>query len=489
MKQLGIWKVRYSTTMVKCCKATNACCCLKYVMCTLQFILVLLYFLIENIFTVITFILSLSCFYYKLRWRLYTRLEILDSSNPLQRNIKTKSGPKSPKTPKTPNTPNVTDTRNKSPKYSNSIPDNDDDDNNIEMANMAKKRTDTQDADYEVKYATDTQDDIIDIEYHETEYKNIRILTQNLWVHFLAPSPCKRQRIKAFIQFLSETQNNYDILIIQEIFGLRFGAWIRCNDLEYLVCELYKLGYIYYTKPSGVLPYIGQNGGIVLFSKYPLIYDDVFKFNKSDEIMLRKGFAIAIAKIPISNNDNDNNNNDEYYHLCIGTCHCDPYRPNVILSQIKQFSKEIKSQYDNHKTKLHLDIIVGGDFNTRNKTLTKGLKDYFEDIISMYNAWTIKTNDRQQWNKDLVTYRSSYIPKYRVWLSGLTCGLFKLPSLNKMTGKYKNGYCLDHILTSIKKEMIESVSVVDSRYKDVFVSDHLGVELVVKVQIINDNHD
>eukprot|EP01084_Bolivina_argentea_P017823 33250_1 len=117
-----------------------------------------------------------------------------------------------------------------------------------------KKRTDTQDADYEVKYATDTQDDIIDIEYHETEYKNIRILTQNLWVHFLAPSPCKRQRIKAFIQFLSETQNNYDILIIQEIFGLRFGAWIRCNDLEYLVCELYKLGYIYYTKPTGALP-------------------------------------------------------------------------------------------------------------------------------------------------------------------------------------------------------------------------------------------
>ncbi len=100
--------------MVKCSKATNACCCLKYV---------LLYLLIETILTIVTFILSLSCYYYKLRWRLYTRLELLDSPNPLQRNLKTKSGPKSPKTPsKTPTT------KRSSPKYSLSIPENDDDD-------------------------------------------------------------------------------------------------------------------------------------------------------------------------------------------------------------------------------------------------------------------------------------------------------------------------------------------------------------------------
>ncbi len=41
----------------------------------------------------------------------------------------------------------------------------------------------------------------------------------------------------------------------------------------------------------------------------------------------------------------------------LDTCHCDPYRPNVILSQIRQFSKEIKSQYDEHKTKLDLNGI------------------------------------------------------------------------------------------------------------------------------------
>ncbi len=45
-------------------------------------------------------------------------------------------------------------------------------------------------------------------------------------------------------------------------------------------------------------------------SKYSFIYDDVFTFNKSDEIMLRKGFAIAISKLLI--------NDSKYYHLCIG---------------------------------------------------------------------------------------------------------------------------------------------------------------------------
>ena len=121
--------------------------------------------------------------------------------------------------------------------------------------------------------------------------------------------------------------------------------------------------------------------------------------------------------------------------------------------------------------------------DTRNKTLTKGLKDYFEDIISMYNAWTLISDDREQWNKQLVTYRNAYLSKYKVWAAILTCGLCKLPSLNEVTGKYVQGYCLDHLLTNMDKTMVEDISVVDSRFQDVFVSDHLGVELVMKIPI------
>ena len=428
-------------------------------MCICQFILILLYFIIENLLTIVTFILSLSLCYYRPRWKPYTRLEnIINSNNPLQNNkSKKRISQKSVAVPLA------------------TAPTNDEDDDEEDEDDSKG---------YDIRYAQDTENETKQAEDSSmTKYKQIKVLTQNLWVHYLAPSPTKRVRLEAFISFLKQKHNNYDILIIQEIFGLRLGCFIRCNDLEFLVTELFKIGYIHHTKPSGNLPYFGQNGGIALFSKYPFIYDDVFRFERSDEIMLRKGFAIGITKIPLSGDDHDDKT--KYHYLCIGTGHCDPYRPNVILSQIKQFSTQIKYQYDIYKKKVNnkIDIIVGGDFNTRNKVLTQGLRDYFEDIISMYNTWTLVTSDREQWNKELVTYRNAYLPKYRVWLSILSCGLCKLPSLREVQGKYLKGYCLDHIMTNIDKSRIENVSVVDSRYKDVFVSDHMGVELMIKIPV------
>eukprot|EP01083_Nonionella_stella_P077410 211389_1 len=407
-----------------CCHATNACCCLKYCMCFLQFILTFLYFIVESMLTAITFVVTLSCFYYHLRWRLFTRLRTIDSSNSFEFTTNTKA-----------TKPNIVTTNH-----------------SLSLQERNEKQTERSSS--------------------SSAHTNIKILSQNLWVHYLAPSPCKSSRLRAFVHFLQQEENHYDILIIQELFALRFGCWIRCNDLEYLVQQLSTIGYIYHTKPSGYLPYFGQNGGVVLFSRFPFIYDDVFKFDESDEMMLRKGFAIGMVKIAITNQK------EKYYHLCVGTAHCDPYRPRVILSQMQQFAQEMKRVYDAHKHDVNsqMDMIVGGDFNTRIKALTQGLHDYFEETMSMYNLWSIKgTND------DHVTYRSLYVPKYRVWLAVLSCGLCKLPTLKERTGKYNKGYCLDHILTNASKELVQNISVVDTRFEDVFVSDHLGVELVLRL--------
>ena len=76
-----------------------------------------------------------------------------------------------------------------------------------------------------------------------------------------------------------------------------------------------------------------------------------------------------------------------------------------------------------------------------------------------------------------VTFRSTYLSKCRVWMSVLLCGALKLPSLRNVT--YLSGYCLDHILTNIEEKRVKNVAVVDSRFGDVFVSDHMGVELEI----------
>ena len=107
--------------------------------------------------------------------------------------------------------------------------------------------------------------------------------------------------------------------------------------------------------------------------------------------MLRKGFAIAITQIPL------NMKSDDFYPLCIGTGHCDPYRPKVILSQIEQFSESVRKRCQDYQVKRgeRLHVIVGGDFNTRLPILVNGLQDHFEDEMSMYNCWTLKGQKMQ----------------------------------------------------------------------------------------------
>jgi len=486
-------------------------------MCIAQIILLLIYLLIETSITLLTFILTLGQYYYHSRWHWYGRLQLLDSSNPLLLDTESRTVSTSPKSPALALIEMAKQKGNGTPKQRYTLsPQHDDDESRSDhyphhselAANLSNH-----DGLHPVelvhsehpKIVNDPSLNDVDIRYKEVDPQNghqngsqnastnsmnpcsqspgslsprtktINILTQNLWIHYLAPAPSKRKRLRAFIDFLRDHHREYDVLIIQEIFGLRLGCFVRCNELEFLVKSLYKMGYVHCTKPSGVLPVFGQNGGIMLFSKFPLQFDDVWTFRRSDELMLRKGFAIAIANVPL--------HGDRVYPLCIGTGHCDPYRPKVILSQIQQFSESVRTQCEHYRSQhgQRLPVIVGGDFNTRNSALVKGLQDHFEDAMAMYNGWTLKGLDRSVWDREFVTYRSAYLPKWRTWGSMLTCDWIKLPTLHAVTGKYKKGYCLDHLLTNVDRSMVEDINTVDTRHGDVFVSDHLGVELVLKI--------
>ena len=412
----------------------------------IQFIVLFLMVIIETLLTIITFIITFGCCYYKIKWKLYTELKRLNDSN--------------------------------------EFISNNDNNNSIDMVKEQENLT----------YIDDNDTD------NDNESQNsIKILTQNLWIHYLAPSPCKQARLEAFIKFLKYT--HYDVLILQEIFGLRFGLFTKVNHLKYLVNSLYKLGYKYYTEPSGYMPYFGQNGGVMLFSKYQFTKCNVYKFNYSDEFMLRKGYAIGIIKIPLNDNNNSNNNNNNsddviispvsknskdleltklkdnisndnnYYYLCVGTAHCDPYRTKVISQQINDFSNAISDTIknginNNSGNNIDMDCVVGGDFNTRNIDIMHSLYSNFKRM-NFYNIWDI--------NKiKSITYRNTVLKKINIYLSIFSCGIISLPSLKNV--KWDNGHCLDHLLTNINKKRIIKISAVDTRFNDTFVSDHMGVE-------------
>ena len=284
----------------------------------------------------------------------------------------------------------------------------------------------------------------------------------------------------------------FDILILQEIFAVRFGCFVRAKHLLYLISELEKLGYIYYTNPNGILPYCGQNGGVIIFSLHPLYTNSIQieKFTHRDEWMLRKGFAIATVRININISNNDEK---KYYDLCLGTCHCSPYRIGVILAQIEQFKNAMLNQLQLQKQKQRsnedddssLDLIIGGDFNTRNQQLKNGLIEKFGQL-DMQSVWNMKladddidSNNVGTGNMNTVTYRKPALSSKAIYKSMCCCDLIKLPSLNDV--KFDRGHCLDHILTNIDSSRIKKIQVVDTRFGDVFVSDHMGVlmELVL----------
>ena len=387
---------------------------------TFTLLRLLLMFVLENALSLITFVLTIGLYYYESKWQFHTKLTNLESRT-------------------------MDNTYNKK---------------NENNESMKKER--------------------------------ISILSQNLWIHYFAPSPQKDVRLRAFILHLKSLEKGnklYDILILQEIFAIRFGLFIRGTHLIYLIKELNKLGYIYHTNPNGILPYFGQNGGIMIFSLYPLYsYSiNINSFSKRDEYVLRKGYAIATCKI-----------NDKY-NILLGTTHCSPYRTHTVLSQIKQFRDELNKQIklfiekqnntncnssknennndgsDNNNSTFLLDIIVGGDFNTYTKRREKGLISMFNEI-NMKSVWSMNKFE----NRKCVTYRKPFLKTKDVFKSYFSFELIKLPSLSHIKN-YNKGQCIDHILTNINQDRIENVSAVDTRYDDVFVSDHLGVVIEIKI--------
>lgn len=485
-------------------KQTNFCSCFRYVFAVIQFIWLSCFIFFETLISLFTFIITLGCchsHYYQFRWKWFSNLHSL---NEYSGESKFKLCPNE----------SITE---------------------LQVYPHPQKPSPMK---------------------NESRNGTFSVLSQNLWCHYLAPTPCKRERIETFVKYLK--LHHYDALIIQEIFGVRFAFWMRCPQLQFLTQELHALGFLFHTRTSGYLPYFGQNGGVMLFSRYPFINTFVEKFTITDELMLRKGFAVGIIQYPSSSTIMDENdiipnknetqnvpnmplmevhqnshslpsdssssgnttahtslvhhsssdsqtnkyiadipkeseitsvNNDRY--LCFGTAHCDPYRVSIILKQFAEFAhgvSAISGKLDN------VDIIVGGDFNTRNEKLMHGLNEYLENISDgMYNLWSIKEQvthhprynelkDSKVWNANNITYRSTFLRKSRVWLSIISCGYISLPDLQNV--EYGSvGHCLDHIYTNIDSKKAVSVNVVDTRINEVFVSDHMGVEFEFEFQL------
>ncbi len=78
-----------------------------------------------------------------------------------------------------------------------------------------------------------------------------KLLTHNLWCHYLTNAPNKQHRMEHFVRRIAEDQ--YDVILLQELFVMRiFGMLLAEQVQKYVEDELKKIGYIH--KAVGVEP-------------------------------------------------------------------------------------------------------------------------------------------------------------------------------------------------------------------------------------------
>ena len=102
------------------------------------------------------------------------------------------------------------------------------------------------------------------------------------------------QRLRAFAHHVVNEQ--YDIVCVQEVFVWRLGCMVGDNNFVALRGFMMRAGLVYHSTPSAA-GVCGQNSGVAIFSRHPLVRCQCFRFEHSAEWANRKGFVVADAQL------------------------------------------------------------------------------------------------------------------------------------------------------------------------------------------------
>ena len=123
--------------------------------------------------------------------------------------------------------------------------------------------------------------------------EDIRILSQNLWLHYLVSSPQKKDRLLDFLSVIAQ----FDVLCLQEVFTLRFLGMKVASLKDWLIQEARQLGFLFWTDSGST--WIGQDSGLLILSRYPIMRSSYLTFNSFalSELPNAKGALFATIEI------------------------------------------------------------------------------------------------------------------------------------------------------------------------------------------------
>ena len=175
---------------------------------------------------------------------------------------------------------------------------------------------------------------------------------------------------------------DYDILLLQEVFRWCFFYYTFSYGYGgILLTYLEKQGFYYmYTSPN---PSWGQNSGLIIASKYPIIYGNslTYKNYGGIELWTSKGLLDVKIAFPVINYPYNN----MYYkkHIRFINTHLQANGKKYRNAQLKEIHDYIiNNKYEN-------DILIAGDFNldSNDKNEYNYLKDTITNIYDYYNDY------------------------------------------------------------------------------------------------------
>jgi len=248
-----------------------------------------------------------------------------------------------------------------------------------------------------------------------------KILTWNIWCHYLVKAPKRQSRLEKIVEYLKE--QSYDIICIQELFTLKiFGLFTKSNEIEWFIDALKDLGYKYHTNPNDTIPlFFGQNSGLLILSKKPIKESNsgIFTNASITEYSNNKGFVCSTIEI------------NEGVEICICTAHLDAHS-NVKLAQVKQIQESLQKYYEEGKP-----IIVVGDFNICPRAMSN-LYQILSDEFSKIGLVDI-VNQNQRTHYYGATLDHFFISKELIKADDIKGDLIKDDELGMLSDHYALG--------------------------------------------------
>jgi endonuclease/exonuclease/phosphatase family metal-dependent hydrolase len=199
----------------------------------------------------------------------------------------------------------------------------------------------------------------------------LTVVTQNLWCHYpmsllkqeagVMPGKSFEERLLLFSEYVKD--NTVDVVVVQELFVFRMGPFYTNHNFTTFAQAMRDCGLTECTDPSLSMHarLLGQNSGVAIFSKWPLLNSCSFEFESTGEPLNSKGFVcaeIAMAR------------NRKAYVM---SAHLDARSFSHKEKQILQISKHLKAKQqqavDNEQL---LEFVVCGDWNLCPEVASEG---------------------------------------------------------------------------------------------------------------------